>query len=131
MILLRIGGIINLLLAVFHLLFWTIFDWPDSLACLSAEQSSIMQVLNIHLAIGLVLFGYVSLFNGKELQTSRLGMSVQFFIAFFYIARAINEVLFWGLSGVVAIVLFVCWLSIGALYAYTWNQSRLFLKLNS
>jgi hypothetical protein len=114
--LLQIGGIINLLFVVFHLSFWKLFNWGESLAALSAEDRAVMQVLNIHTAYALAIFAVVSLFFVNELSTTKLGRIISWSIAGFWILRALNQALFWGLSLAGSwIALLVC-LAIAALY---------------
>lgn len=93
-----LGGVLNTLLGIFHLLFWYIFDWPNTIMCLSFENRGILEVLNIHVAITILFFGYVSLFQTKKLLEEKFGRIFIFFIAFFYFIRLINEFIFWPLN---------------------------------
>jgi hypothetical protein len=111
-----IGGAFNALLVAFHLSFWKIFDWPASLAVLSAENRSIMQVLNIHLALAVALFAWVSFFHWRELTSTRLGRTLAISIAVFYYLRAINQVIFWGVEDAGSMVATVVLVLIGVLY---------------
>ena len=93
-----LGGVLNILLGIFHLLFWNIFDWPNTIMCLSSENRGILEVLNIHVAITILFFGYVSLFQTKKLVDEKFGRIFIFFIAFFYFIRLINEFIFWPIN---------------------------------
>jgi len=93
-----IGGVLNILLGIFHFMFWGIFDWPNTIMCLSLENRGILEVLNIHVAITILFFGYVSLFQTKKLLDEKFGRIVILFIAFFYFIRLINEFIFWPLN---------------------------------
>ncbi|MBU3917616.1 hypothetical protein KKA14_18960 [bacterium] len=95
--LLRIGGVLNLLGAIFHLSFWKLLKWPESLSCLAFDNRAVTQVLNIHLALVFFVFAFISLFHTKEMLSSKLGKSVMISIAFFYAVRLVNEIVFWGL----------------------------------
>lgn len=95
-LLLQIGGIINLLFVAFHLSFWKLFNWGQSLASLSPDDRAVMQVLNIHTAYALAMFALVSLVFPNELSTTKLGRIVSLSIAGFWILRAVNQVVFWG-----------------------------------
>lgn len=114
--LIQIGGVINLLFVAFHLSFWKLFDWGQSLALLSPDDRAVMQVLNIHTAYVLAVFSVLSLAFPNEMSTTKLGRSVGLAIAGFWILRAVNQAAFWGLSfaGSWAII-FVC-LGVAALY---------------
>ncbi len=94
-ILLLIGGFLNLLLAIMHLMFWKLFDWPGSLKTLSFENLNIMQVLNIHLAFVILAFAFFSIVFPDDLYETKLGRTILFTIFLFYILRIINEFIFW------------------------------------
>jgi hypothetical protein len=96
-ILIICGGVINLLLAGFHLAFWKIFDWPESLLSLSPINLGIMQVINIHLAFVVLVFAYISIIHHQELLSTKLGKSIVVSIIIFYILRAINQLVFWDI----------------------------------
>jgi hypothetical protein len=112
----QIGGVINLLFAVFHLSFWKLFDWQHNLASLSPDNSAIMQVLNIHTAYILVVFFILSLVFSNEIITSKFGRMVGMAIAGFWILRAVNEAVFWDVSSVRSWILIAVCLVIAGLY---------------
>lgn len=112
----QIGGVINLLFAVFHLSFWKLFDWQHELTSLSPDNRAIMQVLNIHTAYILVVFFIVSLAFSNEIITTKFGRMFGMAIAGFWILRAVNEAVFWGLSSGRSWILIVVCLAIAALY---------------
>jgi hypothetical protein len=118
------GGIINLLFVMFHLLFWKLFKWPASLAALDRRQAAVMQVLNIHLTIALAAFAFVSLVYSDALLTTPIGRSLAWFIAAFWIIRAVNQYIFWGASKAVSHVLFGICLMNGLLYAVALAQTH-------
>jgi len=72
-ILLIIGGIINVMMVLFHLSFWKIFNWPENLKCLNFMDRGIIQVLNVHVAFSVLVFAVVSIFYYKELISTKLG----------------------------------------------------------
>lgn len=89
------GGVLNLLLGLFHLFFWKIFNWPEGLMSISHDSRAILQIGNIHLTLLILFFGYVSIVHWKDLFLSRLGNAVSSFMAFFYLIRIVNEAVFW------------------------------------
>lgn len=117
-ILLKIGGIFNLLMAAFHLMFWSLFDWPKALLCLAEVQQAIMQELNVHVAITVLFFGVISLSHTQLLLHSRLGKILLRFIAAFYFIRAINQAVFSEISSPDGIGITVVVLLLGILYLY-------------
>ncbi len=115
-IMIKVGGVLNALLGIFHLFFWSLFNWPENLACLSFDDQAIMQVLNIHVALPVFIFAYLSIFQSKDMLGSRVGKTMIIGIALFYIVRAINEVVFWGLQNTTSIGSLAIWLIIACLY---------------
>ena len=95
--LIRIGGIYSLGFVAFHLLFWRIFNWREDLRSLAFLNRAIMQVLNLSLTFVFVIFGYVSLAHTRELLETPLGRSLLVLIALFWLWRAVQQPLFFGL----------------------------------
>ncbi|MBU2515771.1 hypothetical protein KJ966_31010 [bacterium] len=124
-LLLRIGGILNLFLAIFHFMFWKLFDWPNSLSCLAETQQAIMQVLNIHLGLVVAFFGYVSLFFPDDLLNSKIGKQLLLLISFFYLVRVINEGVFFGISHPASIGTIIVLALVSLLYFAVWRSADL------
>ena len=114
--LVQIGGVINLLFVAFHLSFWKLFDWQQSLASLSSEDRAVMQVLNIHTAYMLAVFAILSFVFPNEMSTTKFGRMVGMGIAGFWILRAINQAVFWGVSFVGSWMIIAVCLAVAALY---------------
>jgi hypothetical protein len=112
----QIGGVINLLFAMFHLFFSKLFDWRHELVSLSPDNRAIMQVLNIHTAYTLAVFFILSFIFSNEMITTKLGRILGMAIAGFWILRAVNEDMFWDLSSVRSWILIGVCLVIAALY---------------
>jgi uncharacterized membrane protein (DUF485 family) len=89
--LLVIGGATRIAWAIFHILFWKIFDWKNSLSSLSHQQRSITYTLNIMIVYVLVVFVYLSIFQRSTLASSSLGKAVLVAIPFFFLIRAILQ----------------------------------------
>lgn len=93
-----VAGGLNLLLGLFHLFFWKIFNWPEDLMSISHDNRAILQIANIHLTMLIVFFGYVSIIHWKDLFTHKIGKAVSLFMAAFYLIRIINEAVFWDIQ---------------------------------
>lgn len=91
------GGFYNIGLIVFHLLFWRIFNWDQDLQHITYLNRSTMQVLNISLTFAFVIFSYISIFHPTELLTTSLGNSLLVLIALFWLARAVQQIIFYKL----------------------------------
>lgn len=96
-ILIKAGGIYTIGLVVFHVLFWRIFDWKNDLQSLSFINRATMQVLNISLMFAFIIFAYVSLAHTGDLLTSSLGHSLLLLMALFWLARSIQQIIFYKL----------------------------------
>ncbi len=94
----KAGGIYHILLVIFHLSFWYIFNWGEDLLSLSFLNRQIMQVLNLCLTFAFVIFGYISLVHTKELLSTSLGKSLLGFIALFWLLRGIEQAVFFTLG---------------------------------
>jgi len=113
---LLIGGVYNILSAVFHLLFWRLFRWNADLRSLTPVNRAIMQVLNLCLIFVFLIFAGVSIGFPESLQTTGLGKFMLWSIAIFWFARAIEQVLFFDRRSWLSVVLVVVFLIGGALY---------------
>ena len=94
----KLGGIYNFLLVIFHLSFWKLFNWPDDLRSLTFLNRAIMPVLNISLTLLFVVMGIISLMHTKELLTTSLGKTLLLCMALFWLARSIQQVIFFKLT---------------------------------
>lgn len=52
-----LAGVLDLCFALFHLLFWRLFGWPERLAASGRTNAAITQTLNIMLTLVFVLYG--------------------------------------------------------------------------
>jgi len=114
----KIGGIYNIAFLVFHALFWKLFKWDKELPKLSRINKAIMQVLNLCLMFCFLVFGYISLFHTSELTSSSLGRVLLLFIALFWLARAIEQLIFFSLRRAASIAMFILFLLGSCLYTY-------------
>ncbi len=95
-ILLRIGGVIDLLFVLFHLAMAKPIG--EALASQSPDIRATVLTLNIHVAFTLLIFAYLTLFWSRALLTTRLGHVTVIAISLFWFLRAINQVVFYGLT---------------------------------
>ena len=95
-ILLRIGGVIDLLFVLLHLAM--VQGIGIALAPVSTDFQAIVHILNIHVAFTLLIFAYLAFFQWRDLLTTRLGHITAIAIALFWFLRGINQVAFYGLT---------------------------------
>ena len=115
--LIRAGGLFNIALVLFHLSFWRVFHWREDLQNLDSLNRAIMQVLNISLMVVFAIFGYISLAHSRELLDSPLGHSLLVLMALFWLARAVQQVIFFGLRHPVSWLFLTVFMTGSVLYA--------------
>jgi len=114
--LVQIGGVINWLFVIFHLSFWKLFGWPQSIALWSPVNRTVVQVLNIHAAYVLAVFGFLSFAFRDEMSTTRMGRSVGMAIAVFWVLRGVNQLVFEDISSGESWAITAVCLGVAALY---------------
>ena len=93
-----IGGACTVVLIIFHVLFWRIFKWPETLASLNFVNKATMQVLNISITFIFFIFAYVSFAHTQELLNTQLGNSLLVLISCLWLFRAAQQVVFYKLK---------------------------------
>ena len=114
--LIKTGGLYNVALVIFHLLFWQIFDWGKDLRSLSFLNRAIMPVLNLSLVAVFMMFAYLSLIHHAELLSTTLGRAVLLSISVFFFLRAMLQVVFFRLLHWGSVAFLVFFLVGGVLY---------------
>jgi hypothetical protein len=110
------GGIFNLGFVVFHLMFWKIFHWKDDLASLTHINRSVMQILNLRLIFIFLIMAYLSFFHKAEMISSNIGKTLLISFSLFWLFRAFEQVVFFGIKNRVSFVLTLVFLAGGILY---------------
>ncbi len=114
--LIKIGGLFNIALAIFHLFFWRLFNWREDLRSLSFLNRGIMQVLNLTLTLVFIAFAYLSLVHTYELYLTTLGRSLLLCISVLFMLRAFMQVVFFRLMHWGSVLLLVLFIAGGLLY---------------
>jgi hypothetical protein len=115
-LLIRIGGGLNILFLLFHLAFYRMFDWKNSLACLSKDNWCIFHAFNVICNTLFLMFVLVSFIQTEKLVTELNGRRILFFISFFYFLRIALEFILWGNQGFGSLVIVVICLAPAILY---------------
>ena len=100
-------GVLTLALAVFHMLFWRIFDWREDLESLTFVNRAIMKALNVSLIYLLGFFGILSMAAANLMVEETLGRVIVAALAGFWIIRAIAQIVFFRLTKPVSIAMTV------------------------
>jgi hypothetical protein len=111
-----IGGIYNLAFLVFHVFFWNIFRWKADLKSLTDTNRYIMQILNLRLIYVFLVFAAASFCFPESLLSTGFGKFFLISISLFWLGRAIEQVVFFGLKNGVSVALFVIFIIGGILY---------------
>ena len=115
--LIKAGGIFNIALVLFHVSFWRLFKWNEDLRNLLFLNRATMQVLNISLTLVFVIFAYISFAHTRELLTTPLGNSLLVLMALFWLARSIQQILFYKLRHWLSWVFLLVFMAGCVLYA--------------
>jgi hypothetical protein len=89
------GGVLSLLMGIFHTRFYKLFKWKTELEKVSEANKKI--IYTIHLALLLFFFGFaaVSLFYAKELSLCvGISLGVNLMYALFWLWRTIWQVIY-------------------------------------
>lgn len=93
-LLIRLGGVFNLLIAVLHMFFWKLFDWPAELVKLNVDNSNIMQMLNLFTIVFLLYSAILLIYRPADFISDGIGRAFVRMLATMYIARLAMEFYF-------------------------------------
>src|SRR5512145_2396052 len=114
-VLLRITGATSILFLAFHMAFPKLFNWSETLACLSEVNKGIL--ITYHF-MSMTLFAFMTvlfLFQPKTLLLSKLKYSILPLFAVLFIIRIITQFTHFGMaSGIAYIIILVCLLPVVA-----------------
>ena len=115
-ILLSLAGYYCIAFAVFHIFFWKIFRWKADLQRLTDVNRAIMQVLNLCLTFVFLFIGIAVILYQTDFLGTKLGTFLLVSMATFWILRATEQIIFFGLKSIVSSLLFCVFLIGGGLF---------------
>jgi len=80
--------------AIFHCLFWKLFNWKDDLAKLNFANRAVMQIANLRLIYFFLLVGVICFAFPSELITTNLGRFFLGGISLFWFGRTVEQFVF-------------------------------------
>ena len=84
------GGVLTLLMALFHTRFYKFFGWRSVFKAIDPLNAKHLYTIHIALLLLFFLFGIISIVNNKELaNSSGLALSINLFFALFWLWRFI------------------------------------------
>ncbi len=102
------GAVINFLMVILHARFWTILNWEEELAKLTAENSAVVQVSNIVMIFVLAYFTVMSIVMARMKRLDTAAKSILVLIAVFYFLRLALGYLFFGFNMEELVIWIVC-----------------------
>ena len=87
-------GLHSLLLGLFHLAFWRLFDWPRSLQSTTPANRAIIQILNLRLAWVFFAVAAACLLLPEETTGTLLGRGLLGFMCLFWIGRTFEQIVY-------------------------------------
>ena len=109
-VLLIVGGILNAIFLLLHLL---LGYQIHQLSQLAPEDRGLMQALNVAVVLFVFFFAYASFLHGKELFETGLGRAALAFASLLYLSRAAEEFFLFKFTAAI----FGTCLLVGAIYA--------------
>lgn len=110
-IIITTGGILLIILGVFHMCFWYLYDWSDELPKLSQDNNSIVQMMAICTICFLLLMGFILIICRAEITRSRSGRLLLLSLSIFFAVRLILEFIFpngsLALSGILLLLVLI------------------------
>lgn len=108
--LLYFGAVYHLAFVAFHFSFWKIFDWKRELKFLTAINENVVQILNLRLIYVFLVVACLSFFCADELLSESLGKVILFAVALFWLMRAAEQIIFFGLKNLFSVLIFIVFL---------------------
>jgi hypothetical protein len=113
-----IGGFYHIAFAVFHLLFWRLFDWKNDLRQLSFINRGVMQILNLRIIYVFLAIAFLSFFFAENLLSTVLGKAIMTAISLFWLMRAAEQIVFFGLRKAASALIFLVFLFGAGVYLF-------------
>lgn len=113
--LLMAAGVLNGLFTIFHLFFWKIFNWPESLKNIGTLNQKMIPVFNMVTTYTLLVFSGACLFMAQDLASSALGRALCLAMAGFWVVRTVGEFIYGDIRTKVSQVLVALFLIIAGL----------------
>lgn len=87
-------GLHSLAFAVFHMAFWKLFRWRESLKTATVADRAILQILNLRLIYVLLGVAALCFVFTNELHGSALGRALLAGMSLFWIGRTVEQFVF-------------------------------------
>lgn len=98
-IILYICGFFNIVLIIFHVLFWKVFNWKTTLSKGTKANAVAMQIMNIQLIYLFLAMSLLYFIFPNELLQTKIGNTILFGYAGFWIIRFLQQFIFLKMKG--------------------------------
>lgn len=126
--LIKIGGLLLIVLALFHVVFPTFFKWKEELKHLSLVNRQMMQIHTFFIALVVFLMGILCYTSAPDLVSTKLGKNISLGFAIFWSTRLFIQ--FFGYSSklwkgksfetIVHIIFSCLWFYLSALFWFNY-----------
>ena len=89
-----LGGAHSLAFALFHMAFWKLFRWPETLRTATVANRAILQILNLRLIYVFLGIAVLCFVFTDELHTTALGRALLLGMSLFWVGRTIEQFIF-------------------------------------
>ncbi|SDW66902.1 hypothetical protein [Lysobacter enzymogenes] len=89
-----LAGLHSLGFAVFHMAFWRIFRWRETLRTATVADRAIIQILNLRLIYVAAGVAALCFLFAEELHSTALGRAVLLGMSLFWVGRTIEQFVF-------------------------------------
>ena len=113
-----VGGVLNLLFALFHLLLPWLFRWRENLQPLTPNNRAIMYTFHWVIIFLLLAFSYLTIAQTSRLVGTFLGRFVLFMIGTVWLIRSTTEVFVFRIGVEGAVWRLALFLTIAALFLF-------------
>ena len=97
-ILIFLCGIYALAFAIFHILFWKLFDWKNDLKKINFVNRAIIQIANLRLIYFFVFVSAICFLFPYELTETKFGRFFMIGISVFCLGRTIEQFIFFRVN---------------------------------
>lgn len=105
-----------LIMAVFHLLFWRLFDWRHELAKLRLPTRAVTQILNLRLIWFFALVALLFIARPEAIVRDDTGQALLAFMVVFWLGRLVEQFVFLRIRHALVTALSF-WFSLGTVLA--------------
>lgn len=110
------AGGISIVFLLFHLLFPLLFNWKETLNCLSPNNWAIFQTFNLVAILMIGAITYFTFLHAAELAETPLGRPLLVVFSLFYLIRILAQFIFFGFQGAGSFIILILCLLPASIY---------------